>query len=149
METLHFETIIDADREKVWQTMLDDQTYREWTKAFSPGSYYEGNWEQGSEIRFLGPNAEGKQEGMISRIKENRKYEFVSIEHLGMISGDVIDTTSEEVKKWAPSFENYTLSDSDSKTLLKVDMQINAEYIPMFEKMWPKALEALKILSEQ
>jgi len=29
METLKFEISIDADKEKVWQTMLEYKTYRE------------------------------------------------------------------------------------------------------------------------
>ena len=53
METLQFSILIYADRQKVWLTMLDDKTYREWPKAFDAGSYFEGRWEQGSEMRFL------------------------------------------------------------------------------------------------
>ena len=51
---------------------------------------------------------------MSSRIKTSRKYEFVSIEHLGLVKNDVEDTTSDEVKKWTPPFENYTFIAKDS-----------------------------------
>lgn len=37
MKKLHFSTTINAPKEKVWHTMLDDSTYREWIKAFSDG----------------------------------------------------------------------------------------------------------------
>ncbi len=68
METLHFSTQIDASREKVWDTMLGEDTYGLWAKAFGDGSHYKGDWEEGSSIHFLG--ADGST-GMASRIKES------------------------------------------------------------------------------
>ena len=99
MDRLHSSIFINAPREKVWDTMLNDVTYREWTTEFNPGSHYKGSWEEGSKILFVGPdeNGEGAM-GMVSRIKENRKYEFISIEHLGILKDGVEDTTSEEAK---------------------------------------------------
>lgn len=149
METIQFKITIDANKQKVWDTMLNDKTYRQWTAAFHEGSYYEGSWEKGSEILFMGPDSEGKKSGMYAKIKDNRPYEFVSIEHLGEINNGVIDTTSERVKKWAPSFENYTFKEKGDQTELTVDMQTVPEYKAMFEEMWPKALKSLKELSEQ
>lgn len=128
--------------------MLNQDTYRQWTKAFNGESRYEGSWEKGSEIKFIGCDENGNQGGMYSRIKENIPYEFISIEHLGIINGDEIDTTSEKVKMWAPAEENYTFKEKDGGTELSVDQDINDEYKEMFQEMWPKGLEALKNLSE-
>jgi len=149
METLQFSILINAGKQKVWDTMLDDKTYREWTKAFHEGSYYEGSWDKGSEIRFLGPDEKGNFGGMYSRIKENVPYEFISVEHLGMVKNGVVDTTSEEVKKWTPSFENYTFTEKDGKTEVKIEIQTAEEYKKMMEEMWPRALKALKDLCEK
>jgi hypothetical protein len=148
MKTVSFNILINADKQKVWNTMLDDKTYREWTKAFHEGSYYEGTWEEGSEIRFIGPAEDGKTGGMYSRIKKNVPYEFISIEHLGTINNGVIDTTSEEVKKWTPAFENYTFTEKEGQTEVKVDMEVAPEYESMFNEMWPRALQSLKTLCE-
>jgi uncharacterized protein YndB with AHSA1/START domain len=149
METIQFSILINAPKEKVWHTMLDKPTYQQWTKAFSEGSDYEGSWEKGHEIRFVGPGKDGQPEGMYSRIKENIPYQFVSIEHLGHIKGGIVDTTSEEVKKWTPSFENYTFTEKDGQTEIKVEMQTPPDYKSMFEEMWPKALKELKSLCEK
>lgn len=150
MQKIHHSILIDAPVEKVWNTMLEDATYRQWTKPFHPGSYYKGDWSEGSKILFVGPSETGEgEEGMVSRIKENRLHEFISIEHLGMIRNGVEDTTSEEVKKWTPSLENYTFTPKDGKTEVSVDMDIVEEYKEMFEEMWPKALESLKELAEK
>ena len=150
MQKLNFKIEIKAPKEKVWNTMLEDATYRLWTAAFNEGSYYKGDWSKGSKILFLGPNPEtGKEGGMVSRIAENKLYEFISIEHLGMINDGVEDTTSEEVKAWAGSLENYTFKEVNGKTTVLVDMDINEEYAEMFSDMWPKALKKLKELSEK
>ena len=142
---------IQAPREKVWKTMLEDATYRQWTSAFNEGgSYYEGSWDKGSEIRFLGPDPEsGKLGGMFARIHDNRPHEFVSIEHLGIIDDGRVDTTSDAVKKWTPAFENYTFRDKDGGTELIVETDTDEEYAPMFEELWPKALQQLKALAER
>lgn len=150
MQKLHFSITIDAPKEKVWNTMIEDETYRQWTDVFNPlGCYYEGSWEEGSKMLFLGPDAQGKIGGMISRIKENRPYEYISIEHIGLVKDGKEDTTSEEVKKWVPAFENYTLKDSDGMTEVLVDLDSNDEYAEMFEGMWPKALQRLKEICEK
>jgi len=103
MQKIHFSIIINAPREKVWETMLGEATYPQWTNSFSPGSYFKGSWDEGSKILFLGQNPDGTGEGgMVSRIKESRLHEFVSIEHLGTISNGVEDTTSDDAKKMGP-----------------------------------------------
>lgn len=150
MKKLHFSTVIDAPKEKVWRTMLDDEPYREWTSAFMPGSYYKGDWSKGSKILFLGPDPEtGKEGGMVSRIAENRPYEFISIEHLGIVQDGKEDTTSEAARQWAPAFENYTFREKDGATEVLVDMDAEDEHETMFREMWPKALQKLKELGEK
>ena len=152
MEKLHFTQEINATAAKVWHAMLDDKTYREWTLAFNPhGSWYEGDWTEGSTIKFIGPNpAEPtKLGGMLSRVKENRKYEFISIEHVGMIFDGVEDTTSDLVKKWVPAFENYTFEEKDGKTTVTVDVDVEESMVEEFSGMWPKALLNLKEIAEK
>lgn len=150
MQKLHFSIIINSPVEKVWNTMLDAETYKMWTMAFNPGSYYVGDWSEGSKILFLGPDPEtGKEGGMVSRIKENRKHEYVSIEHVGVVQDGVEDTESEIAKKWTPAHENYTFTKKDEGTELSIDVDVADEYKEIFEGMWSKALEVLKELAEK
>lgn len=147
---LHFAITIDAPKKKVWHTMLDDKTYRQWTDVFSPGSYYKGSWDKGSKIIFLGPDPEtGKEMGMSATIAENRPYEFISIQHRGMIQGGREDTDSAEAKKWVPAFENYTFKEKNGSTEVSVDVDVIDEYIAMFSDLWPKALQKLKEVAER
>lgn len=151
MQKLHFSTFINAPREKVWKTMLGDASYREWTKAFQDGSYFKGDWSEGSKILFIGPSPiEGQGEGgMVSRIKENRLYEFISIEHLGIIMNGIEDTESAEARKWTPAYENYTFLDKDGGTELLIEIDTDEKLKDDFEMMWPKALVKLKELAEK
>lgn len=144
MQKLHFSVKVNAPKEKVWDTMLGEESYKQWTDVFMEGSYYEGSWSQGSKIRFLAPDEEGNMQGMVSRIKENREYEYVSIEHLGFIQNGEEDTTSD----WAGALENYTFREKNGQTEVLVDMDTEEEYAEMFQEMWPKALEKLKKLAE-
>lgn len=98
---------------------------------------------------FLGPDpSTGKEGGMVSRIAENHPYEFLSIEHVGMVAGGVEDTTSEMAKKWAPAFENYTFRDADGGTELIIDMDVEDEYAEMFRGMWMDGLKKIKGIAE-
>jgi uncharacterized protein YndB with AHSA1/START domain len=149
MEKIRKTIFINASRERVWDAMLSPDTYRQWTSAFHPGSYYKGDWSQGSKILFLGPSADGSSEaGMVSRIRENRPHEFISIEHLGIINNGVEDTESPAAKNWAPAFENYTFVEKNGGTELTIEMDIEAKERETFEKMWTDALARLKEIAE-
>jgi hypothetical protein len=149
MQKMHITTHINAPKETVWHKMLDVESYKEWTAAFNPGSYYKGDWSQGSKMLFMGPDPEtGEEGGMVSRVAESREYEFVSIEHLGILKNGVEDTTSEEARKWSPAFENYSFAEKDGGTELTIDMDVAEEYLQMFTDMWEKALVKLKEICE-
>jgi len=149
MKKLHYDIMIQAPREKVWTTMLEDATYREWTAPFNPGgSYFQGEWKEGGKMLFLGPSEDGKLGGMVSRIAKCTPHEFVSIEHLGQIENGVEDTTSEKVKIWSGAYENYTFTNKDGGTHLAVDIDIADDFVSYMEDTWPKALAKLKSLAE-
>lgn len=150
MKKINLSTHINAPVEKVWNSIINDESYREWTSAFCPGSYFKGDWSKGSKMLFLGPNPEtGEEGGMVSEIAENIPHKYISIKHNGMINNGVEDTTSEEVKKWTPSFENYSFEEKDGGTLFTLDMDSTEEYHDMFMETWPKALEKLKEVAER
>jgi uncharacterized protein YndB with AHSA1/START domain len=148
-EILNYKILIDAGVEKVFKTMLGEETYRDWTSEFNPHSHYKGSWEKGSKIIFIGADENGNTGGMVSRIKENIHNRFVSIEHLGILKGDEEFTAGPEVESWAGALENYTFTPTGNKTLLSVNVDTNQEFIEQFGEMWPKALNRLKILCEK
>lgn len=146
MQKLTFRKTINAPREKVWDTLWTDKTYRQWTEPFSPQSRAETDWEKGSKILFLG--GEG-QDGMIAEVADKIPNEYMSIRHMGMVSNGVEDTESDKVKEWKGALENYTLRDVDGQTEVLVEMDITDAEADSMAKIWPHALDRLKELSEK
>jgi hypothetical protein len=144
MKNINLDIEINASREQVWDAIIDKKKYSLWTSTFEETSHFEGGWNKGDTIKFLAFNKDGQLMGMISEIAENKFPEFISIRHLGNILNGIVDTTSDEVKKWAPSYENYTFEKlGENKTLFKLEMETIDEYYEMFLKMWPNALTRL------
>ncbi len=145
MQKINFSASINAPREKVWKTLWEDASYRKWTSAFAEDSHVvTDNWKEGSKVLFL----DGKGSGMVSKVAANKPNEYMSFEHLGEVKDGVEDTTSDKVKQWAGSHENYSLRDAGGKTALTVEMDITDDFKDYFMNTWPKALEKLKELAE-
>jgi uncharacterized protein YndB with AHSA1/START domain len=144
----HYEILIDANVERVYNVMIDEKHYVEWTSVFNPTSHFKGSWEKGSKILFVGEAEDGSLGGMVSRIKENIPFRFISIEHLGIIQNGKEVLCGPDVDEWAGALENYTFTDQNSKTLLSVDVYTGEKYASYFDETWPKALEKLKSMCE-
>jgi len=148
MEKLRYSVTVNAPVQDVWTTMLDDATYREWTSVFNSESSYEGSWNQGSEIRFLGPDGDGSVAGMIATVEENRPNELISLRYIGQIVNGEDDTTSEAAKAFMGAQEKYAFSESEGSTTVDVELDSEEEFVAMFDDAWPLALAKLKAIVE-
>jgi uncharacterized protein YndB with AHSA1/START domain len=147
MKRKQFTTTIAAPRDAVWNALWNDDSYREWTAPFSPGSHAETDWKKGSKVLFL----DGKNSGMVSRIEDVKKNEFMSFKHLGMIKDGVEQLGTQESKD-LEGYENYTLETVGDTTQLTVDLQfgnVPQEFADQFDDSFPKALEKLKEVAER
>jgi uncharacterized protein YndB with AHSA1/START domain len=143
MKKLKFTQLINAPRNKVWDTLWNDETYRAWTRAFNESSYAESDWNEGSKIRFLSNNGEG----MHSVIDTKRPNEEMTFRHLGEVK-DFKELPVDENKSWYGALESYRLKDVNGQTELSVEMDIEEDYQDYFEKSFPQALGKVKELSE-
>ena len=152
MEKLHYSVTVNAPAKDVWSTMLDDATYREWTSVFHSGSFYEGSWDKGGEIRFLGPADDGNLGGMIATVEENKPHEFISLLYTGQIIDGAEDTTSEAAKAFIGAHENYSFREADGVTTVNVELDSEggfvADFVTEFNAAWPLALARLKEIAE-
>ena len=140
MQKLNFTVDIRAPREKIWQVLWDDATYRQWTRVFSEGSYAVTDWRQGSRVQFL----DGQGGGMYSIIDEARPNERMAIRHLG----DIKDGVEQPEAAWSGSQEIYNLSSTGEGTRLSVDIDSDEQFAGWFQENFPKALEKVKELAE-
>ncbi len=152
MKKLQFKKDINTSAQKVYETMLglkNKSTYELWTAVFNPTSTFEGSWDKGSKIYFVGVDENGKKGGMVSEIKENQQAKFVSIKHYGFLDGEKEITSGEQVEKWAGGHENYSFNENNGITSVTVDIDAIEEYLNFFNDNYPIALEKLKEISEQ
>ncbi len=145
METLSYEIVIDAPKQKVWDVLWNEKTYSEWTQFFSPGSLMKSDWKVGGKTYFV--NAEGAS--MVSTIDTLEEPDQIIFKHLGMVdkNGNE-DTESMEVKQWSGCFEKYILIDYDGKTKLHTEVQIEKDWEEMMNTGFTKGLEVVKSLAE-
>jgi uncharacterized protein YndB with AHSA1/START domain len=149
MKTLEFTKEINAPAQKVWDTLWNEATYPQWTASFNPdpngGSVMRSDWKTGGKTLFL----DTKGNGMVSTIKTMDAPNKVVFEHLGEVIDGKEDTTSERVKSWAGSLEEYHLSESNGTTTLKASVQTGEEWAEMMNDGFTKGLEIVKNISEQ
>ena len=151
MKKLQFKVTIKAPVASIYDLMLglsNKSTYEQWTALFNPTSTYEGNWEKGTKILFIGVDENGEKGGMVSRIVDNIPNRFVSIQHYGLYKADTEITEGPEVEKWANGYENYSFEDNNGSTTLTVDLDVNDDFLEYMNETYPKALEKLKELCE-
>jgi hypothetical protein len=148
METLSYEKVIDASKQKIWDILWGDETYGEWTKFFNPASQSQikTDWKVGGKTYFV--NMEGA--GMVSTIDSLDEPKQVIFKHLGMVDKDgVEDTESMEVKQWSGCYEKYILIDFGGKTKLHTEVQIEKEWQDTINTGFIKGLEIVKNLAEE
>jgi hypothetical protein len=151
MERLQFDIIINAPVSHVYTTMLgliSKTSYEQWTAVFNPTSTYEGTWEEGSSMHFVGVDEQGVKGGVVSRIVQNEPNYFVSIQHYGLIKGEETITSGPDVEKWANGFENYSFEEVDDQTELKVFLDAHADFAEYMLSTYPIALQKLKEMCE-
>lgn len=152
MKKLQFNIDISAPVEKVYDIMLgihQKSTYEGWTAQFNPTSTYEGSWDKGSKMLFIGTDENGEKGGMVSEIAENLLNQFVSIRHYGLVQGNKEITEGRDVDKWANGFENYSFQAIDGITRVTVDLDTTEEFVEYMNENYPAALQKLKEMCEK
>ncbi|MFN0189256.1 MAG: SRPBCC domain-containing protein [Bacteroidia bacterium] len=116
---------------------------------FNPTSTFEGSWNKGGKILFVGVDDKGEKGRMVSKIVENMPNRFVSIQHYGLVKGDKEITVGPEVEKWANGLENYTYEERGGTTLVTVDLDTTEDFVDYMNNAYPKALDKLKEICEK
>ena len=152
MKKIQFNVKIKAPVSKVYDVMLgisNKSTYEQWTALFNPTSTYEGSWNKGDKILFMGVDEKGEKGGMVSEIAEIIPTQFVSIRHYGLLKAGKEITEGPEVEKWANGFENYTFEENNGTTTVTVGLDTAEDFVYYMNQTYPKALDRLKEICEQ
>ena len=145
---MEFSIEINAPVEKVRDTMLSEEGYKIRSSVFNPGSRYEGDWSLWSEIRFIGPDPSHPEDigGLYWVIRENRLYEYVSIEYYGEVQNGKKVPKAERHN----AQENYKFKHlEEGKTFLMVELDTAQDFSDFFKETRPQALKKLKSMCEE
>ncbi len=140
---LQFTATIQASAAKVWETLWNDTTYRQWVAPFHQGSYAKSTWKQGERVLFLSGG-----DGMyseITRLVENKEMFFT---HIGMVKNFEEQPLDEETKQWSGCTEKYTLTEANGTTNLLVEIDVVEAHLDYFKGVFPVALDIAKQLAE-
>lgn len=146
MKRLSFKIEINADATRVYHTILGKDTYAQWAEIFNPSSTAQGTWEEGSEIRFLGKDQDGKVGGIISTVVKNTPGRYIELRHQGYIEKGVEHT--DESNPWYGAQEIYTLSEKNGITCLSIELDTDTSHEEYFLEKYPEALQRIKYLAE-
>ncbi|MBC8059823.1 MAG: SRPBCC family protein [Clostridiaceae bacterium] len=142
MKELLFSIIIKAPKEKVWNTLWGDNTFRNWASIIDEGTYMVGEIREGNKVQFIS-SVSGY--GVTSKIVKHIPFEFVLFRHMTdtMESG-----TQERENEWTAGKESYFLAETDGVTTLTVKIDVPREPEETFNTRFPRALERVKNLAE-
>jgi uncharacterized protein YndB with AHSA1/START domain len=142
MEKLQFSIEINATKEKVWDTLWQDETLRQWASIIDPGTHMVGNLKEGNEIQFISGNGYG----VTSLVEKLTPYEFLLLRH----SADTKDSGKRErEKQWTGGKESYSLTEKNGTTTLTFTSDVPPELEEYFKVNYPKALERVKVSAER
>lgn len=143
MKEIQFSIEVKASKQKVWDTMWQDETFRQWASIIDPGTYMVGELKEGNEIQFI--SAENGY-GVTSLVEKLIPGEFLLLRH----HADTQEKGEQERdKQWTGGKESYTLTEKDGTTNLTVAFDVPLELEEYFNVNYPKALEKLKELAEK
>lgn len=143
MKNIEFSIAIKASKEKVWATLWEDATFRDWASMVDEGTYMKGIMKEGNEIQFLS-SVNGY--GVTSLIAKLSPNEYVLFRH----NADTKEAGQQErEKEWTGGTESYSLAEKKGVTTLIVKTDVPEEQEETFRIRIPEALERIKTLAEK
>lgn len=139
---MQFRVKINAPKEKVWETLWQDETFRQWASVIDPGTYMVGELKEGNEVQFISSSS---GYGVTSMVEKLAPGEFLLLRH----SADTQENGKQErEKEWSGGKESYLLEGENGITFLTVAFDVPPELEGYFKANYPKALEQVKVLAE-
>lgn len=143
MKEMQFSIEIHAAKDRIWDTLWQDETFGQWAGIIDPGTYMVGDLEEGNQVQFI--SAENGY-GVTSLVEKLTPGEFLRLRH----QADTQDDGKRERKKeWSGGEENYELAEKDGTTTVTVAFDVPEEMEEYFKINYPKSLERVKVLAER
>jgi hypothetical protein len=143
MKEMQFSIEINATKARVWNTLWQDATLREWASIIDPETYMVGDLKEGNEVQFIS-SASGY--GVTSLVEKLVAGEFLLLRHRADTQED---GKREREKQWTGGEESYSLAEKDGTTTLAVTFGVPPALEEYFKVKYPKASERVKIITKR
>ena len=142
MKQLEFSVSIRAAKAKVWGTLWQDKTFRDWADIIDPGTYMLGELKEGNEVQFISSSSGYGVTSLIERLVPSK---FLQLRHRA-------DTEQNGGKvreaEWTGGRESYSLAERDQTTTLTVVLDVPENLVETFNVIYPKVLARIKEFAE-
>lgn len=143
MKKIQFSIEINAAKARVWETLWEDITFRDWANIIDEGTYMKGVMKEGNEIQFISSVSGYGVTDLVEKLNPN---DFVLFRH----GADTKESGQQErEKEWTGGTESYSLAEKNGVTTLIVKTDVPKEQEETFNIRFPRALERLKMLAEK
>ena len=142
MKEFKFSVEINAAKEKVWKTLWNDTTFRDWAGLIDEGTYIKGVLKEGNDVEFIS-SVNGY--GVTSLVDKFIPNELAFFRH----KADTQEAGSKaRDNEWTGTSERYELSEKNGQTTVTLTTQVPPEQEETFKERLPKALARIKELAE-
>lgn len=142
MNELQFSVDIATSKEKVWNTMWQDETFRDWASVIDPETYMVGELIEGNEVQFMSAQ---NGYGVTSLVAKVVPGEYLLLKHQADTQQSGAESREDE---WTGGEERYELSENNGMTTLTISFGVPPQQEEYFREQYPKALSRIKVLAE-
>lgn len=140
MKNLEYQIQIHATAEKVWDVLFTQDSDKNWKSAVNEGSFFEGNWEEGTIMKFL----DSENNGMYNLVEKNIPNQELKMKHIGWILNGELSP-----QNWEDSTIEYLLKPNENGILLTAKINALDEFVDFFNSKYPQNFQNIKNLAEK
>lgn len=142
MKPMQFSVQINASKQKVWQTLWSEATFRQWAGIIDPGTYMRGELIAGNEVEFISAENGYGVTSLVDTVIEN---EYLLLKHKADTQDAGANARDDE---WTGGEESYKLTEQNGVTTLVATFDVPTHMEAYFNDVYPKAFARVKELAE-
>lgn len=140
MDSIRTTTQVKAGKEKIWDILTDPQYTKQWASAFSPGTYVETDWQEGSEVVWKDATGDVGAKGIVTTHVPNSQLIVSFYDDVNAWKGDPLGEYA----------ERYSVSEKDGVTTLNFEAgPLPLKYVKSHSVLWDKAIKIIEELAQK
>ncbi len=142
MKQEQFSISINASRQRVWEVLWSDETFRDWANVIDEGTCMEGEIVEGGTVHFLSSIGGYGVRSLVTELIPQHRVSFHQVEDTKDFGKEV------RPSEWTGADETYELLETAGVTTLTLTMGVPPTQVLMMTERVPNALARIKELAE-